>query len=140
MMIDFLMFHFLIERKNALNFFKSAESETKLNAHHVQKKIVKLKMDKRPIKHRLSDINRRNVNLNKCITKVVGAPADYTIVSAEGEIRDYIPLQMIINFSFTCHVINLSELQTTRRLERRHFYSGNTALPLHLGWTSPKKI
>lgn len=41
-------------------------------------------MDKRPIKHRLSDINRKNVNLNKCITKVVGAPADYTIVSAEG--------------------------------------------------------
>ena len=63
-----------------------ADSETKLNAHHVQKKIVKLKMDKRPIKHRLSDINRKNVNLNKCITKVVGAPADYTIVSAEGKI------------------------------------------------------
>ena len=63
---------------------KFTDSETKLNAHHVQKKIVKLKMDKRPIKHRLSDINRKNVNLNKCITKVVGAPADYTIVSAEG--------------------------------------------------------
>jgi hypothetical protein len=92
-------------------FFKSAESETKLNAHHVQKKIVKLKMDKRPIKHRLSDINRRNVNLNKCITKVVGAPADYTIVSAEGKLHGYILLYTtIIKFLFTRHVIPLSEI------------------------------
>mmetsp|Transcript_8674 Transcript_8674/g.8610 ORF Transcript_8674/g.8610 Transcript_8674/m.8610 type:complete len:148 (+) Transcript_8674:49-492(+) len=58
------------------------ESETKLEAHHVQKKIVKLKIHTRPMKHRPSDINRRNVNLDKCITKVEGAPSDYTIVSA----------------------------------------------------------
>jgi len=53
-----------------------------LFAHHVQKKIIKKKQDTRPIKHRLSDINRNNVNLNKCITKVENAPADYTIMTA----------------------------------------------------------
>jgi hypothetical protein len=41
-------------------------------------------MDRRPKKLRPSDANRRNVNLNKCITKVVDAPTEYTIVSAEG--------------------------------------------------------
>lgn len=57
-------------------------------------------MDKRPIKHRLSDINRKNVNLNKCITKVVGAPADYTIVSAEGALIDSTShVLTIINFT-----------------------------------------
>lgn len=40
-------------------------------------------MDTRPIKHRLSDINRRNVNLDKCITKVENAPAEYTVMSAD---------------------------------------------------------
>jgi len=54
-----------------------------LFAHHVQKKIIKKKQDTRPIKHRLSDINRKNVNLNKCITKVENAPADYTIMTAD---------------------------------------------------------
>lgn len=48
----------------------------------MQKKIIKKKMDTRPIKHRLSDINRKNVNLNKCITKIADAPAEYTIISA----------------------------------------------------------
>ena len=60
-----------------------SSSSTSLFAHHVQKKIIKRKQDRRPIKSRLSDINRTNVNLNKCITKVEGAPADYTMVSAE---------------------------------------------------------
>lgn len=40
-------------------------------------------MDRRPIKHRLSDINRKNVNLNKCITKLAGAPEQYEVVTAE---------------------------------------------------------
>eukprot|EP01041_Mallomonas_annulata_P001434 gene1434-2760_t len=61
----------------------SSESSTALFAHHPQKKIIKKIMHKRPIKHRLSDINRNNVNMNKCITKLEGAPSDYTIVSAE---------------------------------------------------------
>ena len=39
-------------------------------------------MHNRPKKHRLSDINRNNVNLHKCITKVENAPAEYTLVSA----------------------------------------------------------
>jgi hypothetical protein len=46
-------------------------------------------MHKRPIKHRPSDINRRNINLDKCITKVEGAPSDYTIVSAAGKMNLY---------------------------------------------------
>ena len=87
-----------------------ADSETKLNAHHVQKKIVKLKMDKRPIKHRLSDINRKNVNLNKCITKVVGAPADYTIVSAEGT---YLPYLSNLLQHYSEHLLYQSLLQIT---------------------------
>jgi hypothetical protein len=40
------------------------------------------KMHNRPKKHRLSDINRNNQNLGKCITKVEGAPAEYTIIAA----------------------------------------------------------
>jgi len=64
--------------------FPTADSETALFAHHVQKKIIKRKQDRRPIKHRLSDINRSNVNMNKCITKVESAPAEYTLVSADG--------------------------------------------------------
>ena len=41
-------------------------------------------MDRRPKKHRLSDINRVNINLNKCISKVENAPSDYTIITAAG--------------------------------------------------------
>lgn len=46
-------------------------------------KIIKKKMHRRPKKHRPSDINRRNKNLNKCINHIPGAPPEYTIVSAE---------------------------------------------------------
>lgn len=60
-------------------------SNTKLFAHHPQKKIIKKIMHRRPIKHRLSDINRKNVNLNKCITKIENAPAEYTLLSADGK-------------------------------------------------------
>lgn len=59
------------------------ESETKLFAHHVQKKIIKKKQDRRPKKHRLSDINRNNANMDKCITKLEGVPSEYTIISAD---------------------------------------------------------
>ena len=59
------------------------ESESKLFAHHPEKKIIKKKMHNRPKKHRLSDINRSNQNFGKCITKVANAPAEYTIISAE---------------------------------------------------------
>jgi hypothetical protein len=61
---------------------KSAFSTSRLFAHHPQKKIIKKKQDKRPKKHRLSDINRKNINFGKCITKIEGAPSDYTIISA----------------------------------------------------------
>lgn len=57
-------------------------SESALFAHHVNDKVVKRKMSRRPRKSRQSDITRSNVNMDKCITKVVGAPAEYTIVSA----------------------------------------------------------
>lgn len=46
-------------------------------------------MDKRPKKHRLSDINRKNVNLDKCITKIENAPSDYTIISAAGKMHKF---------------------------------------------------
>ena len=59
-----------------------AESSTALFAHHVQKKIIKKKMHNRPKKLRLSDVNRSNINLDKCITKVAGAPAEYTLLAA----------------------------------------------------------
>lgn len=49
-------------------------------------KIIKKKMHRRPKKHRPSDINRNNVNLNKCITKIEGAPSDYTIVEEKGKL------------------------------------------------------
>ncbi len=61
-----------------------------LFAHHPQKKIIKKIQDRQPKKHRPSDITRQNVNLNKCITKVEGAPPEYTIVTAEGN-ELYIP-------------------------------------------------
>ena len=57
-------------------------SEHALFAHHVNDKVVKRKMSRRPRKSRASDINRRNVNMDKCITKVEDAPAEYTMVSA----------------------------------------------------------
>ena len=59
-------------------------TETALFAHHPEKKIIKKIVDRRPKKHRLSDINRKNVNADKCITKLENAPADYTIITAAG--------------------------------------------------------
>jgi hypothetical protein len=58
-------------------------SSTALNAHHVNKKITKRMMDRRPKKSRPSDINRNNVNEGKCITKMENAPAEYTLMSEE---------------------------------------------------------
>jgi hypothetical protein len=55
-----------------------------LFAHHVNKKITKRMMDRRPKKSRPSDIFRNNVNHDKCITKIEGAPAEYTILAEEG--------------------------------------------------------
>jgi hypothetical protein len=61
-------------------------SRTSLFAHHVNAKVTKKMMKNRPKKHRLSDINRKNVNMHKCITKVENAPAEYTLMSAEGKL------------------------------------------------------
>jgi hypothetical protein len=57
---------------------------TLLFAHHPQKKAIKKIMHRRPKKHRPSDINRRNVNLNKSLHNFPGAPPDYTILTPEG--------------------------------------------------------
>lgn len=65
-------------------------------AHHVQKKIIKKKMDRRPKKHRLSDINRKNVNHDKCITKVSDAPADYTLLKADGTKRNILQKKSLV--------------------------------------------
>ena len=54
-------------------------------AHHPEKKIIKKIVDRRPKKHRLSDINRKNINADLCITKIPNAPADYTIITAAGK-------------------------------------------------------
>ena len=81
---DILLLDVIIELRPLSECNDFTDSATALFAHHVQKKIVKRKQDKRPIKSRLSDINRKNVNMNKCITKVENAPADYSIISAEG--------------------------------------------------------
>ena len=39
-------------------------------------------MARRPRKSRPSDVSRNNQNDGKCITKVEGAPSDYTMVSS----------------------------------------------------------
>eukprot|EP01039_Chlorochromonas_danica_P002718 gene2718-2968_t len=67
----------------ALSSHVAGKTSTTLFSHHPQMKIIKKKMHRRPKKHRPSDINRRNVNLHKCITKIENAPADYTLISAE---------------------------------------------------------
>jgi hypothetical protein len=64
----------------SVNFF--AGISTRLYAHHVNKKITKRMMHRRPKKSRPSDQVRNNINMDKCITKVEGAPAEYTILSA----------------------------------------------------------
>lgn len=86
-----------------LNYFlhvNLVDSSTSLYAHHVQKKVIKKKMHTRPKKSRPSDINRSNTNANKCITKVPNAPADYTLMSAEG-------IYLFNVFSFLFFIWNL---------------------------------
>lgn len=53
-------------------------------------------MDRRPKKHRASDITRNNVNFGKCITKVENAPAEYTIISAEGKLTNIMYIEKYI--------------------------------------------
>ena len=77
--------NFSLQSVEVYRLFIQLESKTSLFAHHPEKKIIKKIMDRRPKKHRLSDINRKNINLDKCITKIPNAPADYTIISAAGK-------------------------------------------------------
>lgn len=65
-------------------------ADVRLFAHHPQKKAIKKVMDRRPKKHRPSDINRNNVNLGKCITKIGAGIPDYTIVPEEGERKQHL--------------------------------------------------
>jgi len=60
-------------------------TSTTLFAHHVNKKITKRMMDRRPKKSRPSDINRNNQNHGKCITKMDLGP-DYTLLPAAGRL------------------------------------------------------
>lgn len=80
-MLSFISSYVVNNRINSISA-SSSTSISKLLAHHPQKKIIKKKQDKRPKKHRLSDINRSNINLDKCITKVENAPAEYTLITA----------------------------------------------------------
>ena len=80
------------------------ESSTSLFAHHPQKKITKKMQHYRPKKHRLSDINRKNVNLHKCITKVENAPSEYTMISADGKRKAMkSDIQLLIEFQVSIH-------------------------------------
>lgn len=76
---NFLSIHFLrylgIEKRPSTSLF----------AHHVNKKITKRMMDRRPKKTRPSDITRNNKNHGICITKM-GLPPDYTIIPAAGTV------------------------------------------------------
>ena len=56
-------------------------------------------MDRRPKKLRLSDVNRKNVNMNKCISKIEGAPSDFTLIAAEGTQGPFISLHNIFSLS-----------------------------------------
>jgi hypothetical protein len=78
----------------------AATSKTSLFAHHVNAKVTKKMMKNRPKKHRLSDINRKNVNLHKCITKVENAPAEYTLMSAEGTHEEH---HLALYYALFCH-------------------------------------
>jgi hypothetical protein len=108
-------------------------SETALFAHHPQKKIIKKKQDRRPIKHRLSDINRKNVNLDKCITKVEGAPAEFTLLSADGGL--YLLFYLL---QFTCYnQLQFFVSQNMPRLEPTYFNSGKMETQRRNGSLSP---
>ena len=56
-------------------------------------------MDRRPKKSRLSDINRNNVNLHKCITKISGAPDDYTLIRSDGK-----KISILIQY-YQCYIL-----------------------------------
>ncbi len=62
---------------------------TKLLAHHVQKKTVKKIMHRRPKKTRPSDVTRSNSNYNIAIEQLPEFQAipDYTIVSYERKLK-----------------------------------------------------
>jgi len=49
------------------------------SAHHPEKKIIKKIVDRRPKKHRISDIERSNQNLGKCISKVNASMPDFQL-------------------------------------------------------------
>jgi hypothetical protein len=75
-------------------------SQTRIFAHHPQKKIIKKKQDRRPKKHRLSDVTRRNVNLNKCISKFQAEIPEYSIIASEGNFNLRIHFFFIITSLF----------------------------------------
>jgi len=60
---------------------KETASSSALYAHHVQRKVIKKIMHRRPKKKRLSDIHRNNQNMDKCINHVPGAPDEYTLLA-----------------------------------------------------------
>ena len=68
-------------------------TSTPLFAHHVNKKITKRMMDRRPKKSRPSDINRNNQNHGKCITKMDLGP-DYTLLPAAGRLAVFLHMHV----------------------------------------------
>ena len=89
-------------------------SVTSLFAHHVNKKITKRMMDRRPKKSRPSDINRNNINQDKCITKVDSA--FYTwVLNKLFLIEDYC-LHLLVRFYEVMRQANRSFVVETHNL------------------------
>lgn len=88
---------------------------TALFAHHVQKKAIRGVMDKQPRKSRPSDINRRNINHNKCITRVPQGP-DYTFA------KDLSKLSLLnydfLNWVHVCFFVSLAPEEFAIKLEQ----------------------
>jgi hypothetical protein len=77
---------------------------TRLYSNRPQMKVIKNVMHKRPKKHRHSDIHRRNLNKNVCITKIPEwfLIPDYTIESEESKHL----LNLLHFFNFVSQLIN----------------------------------
>jgi hypothetical protein len=71
---------------------------SRLYSHHPKKKAIKKVIDRRPLKRRPSDINRRNRNLNVCITKIpeFKETPDFIIVTEERKSQSVVTLLVFI--------------------------------------------
>jgi hypothetical protein len=73
---------------------------SRLYSHHPKKKAIKKVMHRRPKKLRPSDINRRNINHNVCITKIpqFKETPDFIIVTEERKNRSFLVPRVFVCF------------------------------------------